>query len=399
MKQRKRVLFLGGSHFQVPAIRYAKSQGYYTITCDYLPDNPGHQYADEYHNISTTDKEQILKIAGELKIDGIVAYASDPAAPTAAYVGNKLNLPTNPYGSIEILTHKDLYRDFLKNNGFNVPKAKGVDTLQDALEIFPYFSGPVIVKPVDSSGSKGVSKVSEAEMLPDAFNYAMSFSCVKKVIMEQFIEKKGPQIGGDGFVDNGQLLFICLGDQKSDEKCNQFVPVGMSFPTCLEPDIQNRIISEIERAVKALKIKSCALNIEVMLDKHDNIYLMEIGPRNGGNFLPEVIRYYTGVDLIKSTVEAAIGNAFTGSTVHNPGIYAYYAIHSEQDGVFRSIDISDELKCKILEQHIFKSSGDGVKKYNGSNCTIGIALLRFESDMEMNYMINNMNDHLNVNIE
>ena len=80
----KKVLLLGGSHFQVPSVKTAKQLGYYVITCDYLPNNPGHKYADEYHNVSTTDKEAVLKLAKELKIDGIVCYASDPAAPTAA---------------------------------------------------------------------------------------------------------------------------------------------------------------------------------------------------------------------------------------------------------------------------------------------------------------------------
>lgn len=78
----KKILFLGGSLFQIPPIKYAKEQGHYVITCDYLPDNPGHKFAHEFHNVSTTDKDAILKLAKELKVDGIVAYASDPAAPT-----------------------------------------------------------------------------------------------------------------------------------------------------------------------------------------------------------------------------------------------------------------------------------------------------------------------------
>src|SRR4028119_940970 len=97
----KRILFLGGSVFQLAPILYAKQQAHYIITCDYLPGNPGHQYADEYHNISTTDKEAVLVLAEQLGIDGIVAYASDPSAPTAAFVANSLNLPGNPYKSVE----------------------------------------------------------------------------------------------------------------------------------------------------------------------------------------------------------------------------------------------------------------------------------------------------------
>ena len=106
----KKVLLLGGSHFQVPSVKCAKRLGYYTITCDYLPDNPGHKYADEYYNVSTTDKEAVLKLAKDLQIDGIVCYASDPAAPTAAYVAEQMGLPGQPYKSVEILANKDLFR-------------------------------------------------------------------------------------------------------------------------------------------------------------------------------------------------------------------------------------------------------------------------------------------------
>ena len=103
---------LGGSMQQIPAIVQAKEKGLYTITCDYLPENPGHKYSDEFHNVSTTDKQAVLELARKLDIDGIVAYASDPAAPTAAYVAQELGLPGNPYESVEILTQKDLFRDF-----------------------------------------------------------------------------------------------------------------------------------------------------------------------------------------------------------------------------------------------------------------------------------------------
>lgn len=120
----KRILFLGAAPTQIPPIRYALSQGHYVITCDYLPDNPGHRFAHEWHDVSTTDKEAVLTLARRLKIDGIVAYASDPAAPTAAYVGNALGLPSNPYEAVLTLARKDLFRAFLKKHGFNVPCSK-----------------------------------------------------------------------------------------------------------------------------------------------------------------------------------------------------------------------------------------------------------------------------------
>ena len=103
----KKVLMLGGSLYQTFAIKEAVRLGYYVITCDYLPNNPGHKFAHESYNVSTTDKEAVLDLARKLHVDGVVAYASDPAAPTAAYVCEELGLPTSPYKSVEILSKKD----------------------------------------------------------------------------------------------------------------------------------------------------------------------------------------------------------------------------------------------------------------------------------------------------
>ena len=93
----KRILMLGGSTSQICAIKKAQEMGHYVIICDYLPDNPGQYVADEFYQVSTTDKDAVLELAQKLDLDAVVCYASDPAAPTAAYVCEKLGFPTNPY--------------------------------------------------------------------------------------------------------------------------------------------------------------------------------------------------------------------------------------------------------------------------------------------------------------
>ena len=183
----KRILFLGGAASQIPPIKYAKEQGHYVITCDYLPENPGHKYADEYYNVSTTDKEAVLDLARKLKIDGIVAYASDPAAPTQAYVGNKLGLHSNPYESVLILTRKDLFRDFLKKNNFYVPKSASFYSFTEAKKWLDELKMPIIVKPIDSSGSKGIRKIETIDAFESAFEYALQFSREKKITVEEFL--------------------------------------------------------------------------------------------------------------------------------------------------------------------------------------------------------------------
>ena len=121
----KKVLLLGGSLFQVPSIETAKKMGYHTIVCDYLPDNPGQHVADEFYSVSTTDKEAVLALARRLSIDGIVCYASDPAAPTAAYVAEQMGFPTSPYAAFELLSNKYRFRVFFANNSFLLSKSMG----------------------------------------------------------------------------------------------------------------------------------------------------------------------------------------------------------------------------------------------------------------------------------
>ena len=172
----KKILLLGGSSQQVVAIETAKQLGLNTVLCDYLPDNPGQYHADKFYQVSTTDKDAILKVAQDEQVDYIIAYASDPAAPTAAYVAEKLGLPTNPYKAVETLCNKDMFRDFLAAHGFNAPRAAGFTSKNDAKADIENFTLPIIIKPVDSSGSKGATVLHELDGLDEALDFAFSFS-------------------------------------------------------------------------------------------------------------------------------------------------------------------------------------------------------------------------------
>lgn len=129
----KKILLLGGSAQQITAIETAQRLGYFTVLCDYLTDNPGQYVADKFYLVSTTDKDAVLEVAEKENINGVLAYASDPAAPTAAYVAEKLELPSNPYQSVETLCNKDMFRQFLAENGFHTPQANGFSTKEEAL--------------------------------------------------------------------------------------------------------------------------------------------------------------------------------------------------------------------------------------------------------------------------
>lgn len=398
----RKILMLGGSSFQIPAIKYAKNSGYYVIVADYLDDNPGQKYADEYHNISIVDEEKILALSKKLNIDGIVSYAADPGAPTAAYVAEKLNLPGNPYESVKILQRKDLFRKFLSKNGFNVPNSKSFKNLDDAKAFSKIRLGfnPIIIKPVDSSGSKGVSKLYDLENFQNQFNNAIKYSMSKTIIIEDFIEKAIYQMDGDGFVWNNKLVFACFGNQHNDLDCNPYVPMGISFPYIQSKKLQQKAFKIVDSIMNLLDMKVGGLNIEYLTDTNDNVYILEIGPRSGGNLIPEVIKYSTGVDLIAASVEGAMGKDMSYLKMKpTNGYYSSYILHSKNDGIVSDVIINDNQKFKIIEQNIMTKKNDSVKKFNGSNNTLGTFILKFYNLKQMTSMMNKMTNYINIELK
>lgn len=228
--RQKKLMLLGGLRYLLPVIDAAHQLGYYVITCDYIPENIAHKYSDEYHNVSITDKEAVLALARELKIDGIISFAVDPGVITAAYVQERLGLPAfGPYDSVCILQNKDRFRQFLAENGFNVPRAKGFGSLQEALSDPDWYEYPVIVKPTDSAGSKGVTRVDSIDELQAAIEYAFKFSISGRIIVEEFIEKRGCSSDSDCFSVNGELKFVSFSAQRFDENAaGPYVPAAYS---------------------------------------------------------------------------------------------------------------------------------------------------------------------------
>ncbi|MEQ9544766.1 MAG: ATP-grasp domain-containing protein [Marinobacter sp.] len=396
----KKVLFLGGAPTQIPPIKYALEQGHEVITLDYLPENPGHKLAHQYYNMSTTDKEAVLEVARVEKIDGIVAYASDPAAPTAAYVAEQMGLPGNPYESVEILARKDLFRNFLAKHKFNVPRSHAFYNEQEARLWLDEIGVPAFVKPVDSSGSKGVTHLENAEDFRDAFEHALKFSREKKVVVEEKIVRQGYQVAGDGFVLDGELVFRCWADEHFDELCNGLVPIGQTFPTSHNEELLNDAHRETQRLLTLLEMKTGALNFDFVFSEDGKFYFLELGPRNGGCLIPEVIRYATGVDLVKYTVDAALGLSCTGLTMKpTNGFWSSYMVHAIEDGKFKELSLSERAKEYIVEQDVQVKPGTQVNVFSGSHDTLGTMILKYPNQEEMLDMIDNMEWDIRVIVD
>ena len=398
--KQKKLMLLGGIRYLLPVIKAAHEQGYYVITADYIPDNIAHKYSDEYVNVSIIDREAVLKVAREKEIDGIMSFGVDPGVVSASYVQNQMGLPSfGPFESVEILQNKDKFRVFLAKNGFNVPQAKGFDSVEAAMEEIYWYPWPVIVKPTDAAGSKGVTRVDKAEDLKPALEYAMEHSISGHIIVEEFIDKQGCSSDTDSFSEDGKLKFVSFCAQRFDaEATNPYTPAAYSWPSTFTKEQEEYLTSEIQRLITLLNLKTCVYNIEVRVAPNGKPYIMELTPRGGGNRLCEMLRYATGVDMITAITRAMVGDPILEPIEQKPynGHWAEIILHADKDGVFDHLEISKDLPADIVEEDLWVKQGDKVESFEGANNAIGTLVLKFQTAEDLEKAITNQRDWLKV---
>ncbi len=401
----KKLLILGGSRYIIPVIETAHKLGIYVITCDYLPNNSAHKYSDEYCNISIIDKEAVLKFAKEEKIDGIISFACDPGVVTASYVAEKLGLPfQGSYESTCILQDKGLFRNFLEDNGFNVPRSKSYHDLEKVYNDIEYFNWPVIVKPVDSAGSKGVNRVDTVDELKNAIDIAIKESHNGAFIVEDFITFKGFHSSADAFTVNGKLEFITYSDQLFDSEAdNKYTPARIIWPSTMEKKYQEDLTEQTKRLMNLLKMRTGIYNIESCVGIDGKAYLMEVSPRGGGCKIAEIQQMAMEVNLIENEIRNAVGLPLLEfSNKPTDGYWCEMIVHSRpgQEGILNKISIDSEIKDKYVKLvDLSVKPGDIVKPFTGANMSLGDIFLRFDSRKELDDIMNKSNEWLNINLQ
>lgn len=399
-QRQKKLMLLGGLRYLLPVIEASHRHGIHVITVDYMPDNIAHRYSDEYHNVSIIDKDAVLALARELDIDGIMSFAVDPGVVAAAYTAEQMGLPFQcSYEAACILQDKSKFRQFLADNGFNVPNARGYREGDDALNDVGYFNWPVIVKPVDSAGSKGVTRVDDPADLPAAIAHALDCSPSRHYIIEDFLEKQGPSMGDECFVVDGKLLYNAFYDQFFDnEAVNPYAPSGEFWPSAMAPEYEHEFKSELQRLFDLLHITSGMFNVECRVCTDGKCYLMEVSPRAGGNRLAEILNYAADVDIIEAEVCASVGLPL--ADIHEPNYNGYYAInvlHSEHEGFFKELCIEPNFeRAHLIERDLWVKPGDKVAAFTGANQSLGTIFLRFDTRDELNRFTAAPRDYIKV---
>ena len=300
----KRLLIIGAGEMQVPIIKKAKQLGHYCIVSDINPEAPGFNFADKSVISSTFDKEKTLECAIANKIDGVLT-TSDYPVRTVAYICEKLNLKGISTYSAKICTDKYKQRQAMLGYNFYNPKHFLISTDDDLTQIINNLEYPLIVKPIDSSASRGVTKVANKEELLNAINYAKQYSLHQKVIIEEFID--GLEYSVECITQDRNIHIIAI-TQKDTKGANNkyFVENKHIVPANISYNLENKIHKYVKQIIKIFKIDNSAIHAEIKISSK-GIVLIELGARLGGDFITsDLIPLATGIDMLENAIRIAL---------------------------------------------------------------------------------------------
>ena len=387
----KKLLFLGGALFQVPALACAKRLGCHVILVDYDPLVPGRPYADVFAQLSTTDKENILELAKEHRIDGVMTYASDSSVSSVAYVAQQLHLPGNPPAAAEIIRRKDLFREFQQQTDLPHPRFFATGLLEEALTAGQQLEFPLVIKPVDSAGTKGQSIINTEAEIERAFAVAIEQSREKIVIFEEFIPSDIMELDGDIWFTDGRLTFRHYGHNHFQRNRISNVPIGEIFPAFIDDDLAASLDLQLNQIIAGLGLRVGCLNFDALLS-NGKVYILDIGLRNGGNYVPDLIKLSTGFDLTEASIYSALGVEYENHGLYctQPFPVVSYFMGSRSAGRFDGFSFKDEIKDYVVETRMFMEAGASIQPFTCSNLAAGIVFFKFPDMAAMKTAVENI---------
>lgn len=392
-----KLMILGAGIYQVPLIKTAKDMGYTTVVVSPKGDYPGIELADYFIDSDTKNKEYILKKSKELNISGIVTTGTDVAVPTIGYVVDNLNLLGTKYKAACRSMDKTLMKKYFIQHNVNTAKFHIVTSLEK-LKIKSFELGyPVIVKAVDTSGSRGITKVNNENELSNAYQYAKSVTNKSEIIVEEYLE--GIEIGAQAIVVGKEVTNIFI---HSDEVTPPpiSVPIGHAMPIELTIELEIEIKKLIKKAIEALGIENTISNVDIMIV--DNIpYILEIGARMGATCLAENISIYGGFNAYEVLIKLALGEEVFIDKNSTKQANAALLLQSNKSGIIKKIDINKEIfnnPC-LVNLSIDVKVGDRVNKFKVGPDRIGQIITIGDTQKEAIDLANFIKENINFEVE
>lgn len=392
----KKLLLLGGGHAEIPLILAAQELGYYVITTGNAKEGLGHPYANKNVFADFSDKEAMLALAKSEAVDAVCSGCNDFALLSTAYVCEKLGLPGHDSFETSLqIHHKDKYRTLATRLGIETPKAISVyneDGFEDALKNLRF---PIIVKPVDLTGGKGILRANNREEALVAFKNATSRTRESHIVVEEFVT--GSNHGFSAYLVNQKVAFYFADNEQY--YLNKYMVSGANTPSTTSEKGLAQLVMDSEKIAKELNLVDGILHIQYIERDDGTPVIIEICRRPPGDLYIKFVKYATGIDYPKFLMLAETGDErrkeicdtqFIEESAaeirrHNRHEHSPYwlrhCIMADREGIVKDVEFSDAIQRNIIEKFMWFKPGEQItdKMYYKA----GIVFLRFETLEEM----------------
>ena len=392
----KKIMILGAGIYQVPLIKKARQMGLYTIVASIPGEYPGFAFADKTYEVNTTDRESVLAICRQESVDGICTSGTDVAVATIGYVCSRLGLSGLSEEAADCATDKARMKAAFAKAGVRGSSFRCVSSVEQAKNAASEIGYPVIVKRVDSSGSRGICTVSEEGALTFACRLAQEDSGKPYFLVESML--KGTEIGVDGMIQNGRILFLAPHQKFVYHTATCTIPAGHAFPWTGNPDAYLDICRQTEKAVAALGLDNCSFNADVFVDGRE-ASVIEMGGRTGATCIPELISQAYQFDFYQSILQNALGEPVGIPAKRQPVPCMAKLLMSPVSGMITRIDERGlaGLCREGVQFSLDFPEGHGVEAMKNGTTRIGQVLLQTGSEEELDERIRQVYRCIRVN--
>lgn len=405
MDNKDSILILGAGIYQVPLIKKAQEMGLRAVITSIPGNYPGFAAADKVYYANTTDKEAVLDIARSERVAAVTTTGTDVAVSSIGYVCRKLGLCGISEQAARVLTDKALMKEAFVNGGVTTAEFRRVESYEEAVAAAEELGLPVMLKIVDKSGSRGITKITDLSRMREAYDYAIAATDADHMVVERFVD--GREVGIDALVQNGRLLLMLPHEKYVYHSGHTGIPIGHFCPMEVSPRLHENMLHETEKIIRATGMDNCAINIDAMILPDESVSIIEAAGRCGATGIPEVISGYTGRDYYSCIIDAALGRPIAPFDLTHGTPTASQLLYTERSGILREIRYRFAGREYVNENAVVPgvgkvevsfAPGDDIDAFRNGTDRIGQAIFQAASNDELQAAVKAFRESLRVEV-
>lgn len=396
----KTIMIIGAGVAQVPLIKTANIEGYHTVVCDIDQNAPGVTMADEYFKVSTKDRNGLFNVAKTHNIDGIVAN-SEYAMVDVAYISSKLGLVGNSEEAISVLSSKSQFRELQRRVGLFAPAfIPNITSTPVKTERFEY---PLIIKPDESSGTRGTTLVKSTEDdINKAVHKCTGLSRNGLAIIEEYVSLPTLSgVEGELFIHNGEIIWDGLFTSIRSHLA-PMIPMTYIFPCVVRDERIGELKRDLKTVFDSIGVTHGEYNIEAFF-VGDTPFIIEINPRQGGNDLPRYVQKHCGINYYRLLVTTAVGDDSYWDDLRNykrnNAKITHHMLYPRKDGFYRGLCINKNIENMIFATETDVKIGQYVKKTADGSSSIGYVDFYFTDTDEQMVISRRLEEFIDINVD